>query len=106
MAQRTAKKKKSAKKPHGPVSRGAQVRVMGREVATGQTPGDQPKDDEPSVIQRNLYPQYSKKFDPFHKFCSLCRAFPRARVRSKQSLDSIFSTETMTVTLLESKKEG
>jgi hypothetical protein len=50
MNQNAEEKKESPKKPHDPVGRDVQVRVTGREVATGQTPGDQSKDDEPSII--------------------------------------------------------
>jgi hypothetical protein len=43
-------KKESPEKSHDPIGGPTQVRIIGREVATGQTPGNQAKDDEPSII--------------------------------------------------------
>jgi hypothetical protein len=35
-------------------------------IGAGQAPGNQPKNNEPGVIQRDLYPQYPKELESFH----------------------------------------
>jgi hypothetical protein len=56
MNQDAKEEKDSAKKSHHPMSGPTQPRIVVREVTASQAPSDQAEDDEPGIIQRNLYP--------------------------------------------------